>query len=297
MLRLTRRELFDEPCAPFAAREISAWRATPVMTAEAVKIIFFLDGHAMVRSPAATHQMVAGDVLTLSEGAWFAADPVLPSRAITLYIDVDFLRASARWIPPGHPLKSALQKALTHCLPATNVRFEADVMRALTPALQRIVRATSHSEAPYSVLQASGSLFARMAKHAPVVPASPSSALPRPNAIVVRAVTQVVLDPSRRWSVRDLAATVAISESQLTRLFRQELGTTPATLVREQRISEMARLLSMNETGIAQAARQAGWRNASSASRAFKRRYGASPRVYRDRTAVSCDGIHDPDPS
>ncbi len=221
-----------------------AHRVTPAVAAEAIKVVFILCGHATVRLPASAHQVVAGDVLILSEDSWCAADPVLPTKAITLYIDADFLRANARWMPPGHPLASGLHSALTQRAWAANVRFEAHVMRALTPALQRMTHATNHPEDPYLVLEASASLFAHMARHAPVEPAAAPSARRRRGGIVTRAVAQVMHDLDRRWSVADLAPTVAISGSQLSRLFRDELGTSPAAFVRAQRVNEMARLLS-----------------------------------------------------
>jgi AraC-like DNA-binding protein len=228
--------------------------------------------------------VLAGDVLILSEGSWCAADPIKPTEAITLYIDPDFLRANARWIPPRHPLAPGLCGALTQHVSAANVRFEANVMRALTPALKRMAHATNHPEDPYSVIEASISLFAHIARQAQVEPDGVGFTRLRRGGIVARAMAQVMQDLDRRWSVADLASTVAISGSQLTRLFRDELGTSPAAFVREQRISEMARLLSTGVRGIAEAARQVGWPDASSASRAFRRRYGVSPRVYRDRS-------------
>lgn len=244
LLRLTRGEFFNELPVPFAAREIMAQRATPAVIAEAIKVVFILCGNAAVRSSAAVHQLAAGDVLILSENAWCAAEPLLPTTAITVYIDADFLRANVRWIPRDHALKAGLHSALTQRFSASTVRLETEMMRALTPTLRRMTHTTLLPADPYLVLEASASLFARIARQASVAPEKIPSAQFRPGEIVARAVEQVTHDLDRRWTVADLASTVAISESQLTRLFQDELATSPAAFVREQRVGEMARLLS-----------------------------------------------------
>ncbi|MFD1861042.1 helix-turn-helix domain-containing protein [Aeromicrobium camelliae] len=100
---------------------------------------------------------------------------------------------------------------------------------------------------------------------------------------------------SRTWSMETLAREVALSPSQLRRLFNSQVGVSPAAYLARLRAEKMAELLATTSMGVTQAARESGWRDATVAARNFKKRYGVSPREYaasfrvRDRCSnVDC---------
>jgi len=100
---------------------------------------------------------------------------------------------------------------------------------------------------------------------------------------VARAVALLDSEISRTWRVEQLAAAVALSSSQLARRFRAELGTSPAAYLRQLRADRMAELLASTHIPVNEAARAVGWSSATIAARAFKVRYGTTPRGFTAR--------------
>jgi transcriptional regulator GlxA family with amidase domain len=112
---------------------------------------------------------------------------------------------------------------------------------------------------------------------------SPSTSHPRPRSDVLRAVTDAVAaDPGGDHSIATMAATAAVSPRHLTRLFRAELGTTPARYVEEVRIDAGKRMLEQG-LSVADAAREAGFGTSESMRRTFVLRVGVAPRTYQQR--------------
>jgi len=118
---------------------------------------------------------------------------------------------------------------------------------------------------------------------------SPSTAYPRPRSEVLRAVTDAVAaDPGADHSIARMAAAAALSPRHLTRLFRTELGTTPARYVEAVRIDAGKRGLEQGMS-VADAARVAGFGTSESMRRAFVLRVGVAPRTYQQRFASTAN--------
>lgn len=112
---------------------------------------------------------------------------------------------------------------------------------------------------------------------------SPATSHPRPHSEALRAVTDaVVADPTADHSITRMAAAAAVSPRHLSRLFRAELGVTPARYVEDVRIDAGKRGLDQG-LGVADAAREAGFGTAESMRRAFVLRVGVPPRTYQQR--------------
>ena len=90
----------------------------------------------------------------------------------------------------------------------------------------------------------------------------------------------------REWSTR-----AGLGERQLTRLFRQRLGTTPQAFHRALRLDRAAALLRQTPMPVSQVALATGFANFAHFSQAFAARFGASPRAYRrQRPRAGTDG-------
>lgn len=112
---------------------------------------------------------------------------------------------------------------------------------------------------------------------------SPSLRRPLPPTPVLHAIQEAVAaDPAGDHSVPRLAARAGVSPRHLTRLFRDELGTTPAKYVELVRLDAAKSLLDVGHP-VTLAAGQAGFGSPESLRRAFIRYLGVPPRAYQHR--------------
>ncbi len=84
-------------------------------------------------------------------------------------------------------------------------------------------------------------------------------------------------------AVRDMAATVSISESHLRRLFRAEYGTGPARYFQEMKMREARRLLRESAEPIKAISSRLGFDDLPHFYRSFKNYTEMAPAEYRDR--------------
>ena len=93
-------------------------------------------------------------------------------------------------------------------------------------------------------------------------------------------------NPAEDLSIANLARRTGLSPRHLTRVFRQEVGVTPATWVKEARVAAARRLLESGEAVPKQVAAQCGFANADTLRRVFVRLIGVTPAEYRRRYQV-----------
>ncbi len=112
---------------------------------------------------------------------------------------------------------------------------------------------------------------------------STALATPPARGDLLRAVTAAVLaDPAADHTLPAMAAAAAVSTRHLTRLFRAELGTTPARWVERVRLDRAQQLL-LDGHSVTSAARRSGLGSDESLRRAFAHHLGTTPSDYRRR--------------
>jgi AraC-like DNA-binding protein len=99
--------------------------------------------------------------------------------------------------------------------------------------------------------------------------------------VLAPALGELHAAPADKWTVATLAARVAVSRSVLDERFRTVLGRSPIRYLTEWRMHVATELLEHTELGVAQVARRVGYDSEEAFSRAFKRRYGHAPSVWR----------------
>ncbi|MEU2617838.1 helix-turn-helix domain-containing protein [Streptomyces sp. NPDC007157] len=102
-------------------------------------------------------------------------------------------------------------------------------------------------------------------------------------------VASVLADPTADHSLPSLAASAAVSARHLTRLFRAELGTTPARWVERVRLDRAQQLL-LEGHSVTSAALHSGLGTDETLRRAFARHLGTTPTHYRSRFATTGGG-------
>jgi AraC family transcriptional regulator, arabinose operon regulatory protein len=98
--------------------------------------------------------------------------------------------------------------------------------------------------------------------------------------VVLEQITARLDDP---LTVTSLAKTAGLSESRLSHLFANQLGTPPMRFVERQRMQAAEQLLDLTARSVAEVARAVGYEDALYFSTRFKRFAGLSPSAYRHR--------------
>ncbi|MFG2358704.1 GlxA family transcriptional regulator [Streptomyces sp. NPDC048521] len=115
----------------------------------------------------------------------------------------------------------------------------------------------------------------------PADPAGQVTSAPR-NPLVRKLTEEIVADPSAQYTLTDLASRAAVSPRHLSRLFQEELRTTPAKFVEQVRFDTARSLLDSGES-VTNTAFMSGFGSMETLRRAFITRLGVSPRAYQHR--------------
>ncbi|CAG9171663.1 GlxA family transcriptional regulator [Cupriavidus pampae] len=97
----------------------------------------------------------------------------------------------------------------------------------------------------------------------------------------------VAAHPAERHDVPALAERIGVSARHLTRLFREEIGITPASWVEAARVAAARQLLEQGDLAPKQVAAECGFSSVDTLRRAFLRVVGVTPADYRKRHALA----------
>lgn len=93
-------------------------------------------------------------------------------------------------------------------------------------------------------------------------------------------------EPAGEWSLEGLAAAVGLSRSGFALKFKQTVGETPLHYLTTLRMLQAMEQLSQTDETLERIARQVGYQDAFSFSKAFKKAFGLSPRAFRQKDAA-----------
>ncbi|HWD05552.1 MAG TPA: DJ-1/PfpI family protein [Amycolatopsis sp.] len=109
------------------------------------------------------------------------------------------------------------------------------------------------------------------------------AAQPARDAVLRRLMDRVTADPGADHSLSVLAGDAGVSVRHLTRLFREQLGTSVARFVESTRLEAARQLLETGTEPLDVVARRTGFGSAETLRRVFAREVGVPPSAYRAR--------------
>lgn len=99
-----------------------------------------------------------------------------------------------------------------------------------------------------------------------------------------KAVAHILGNPRANLSIPALAALLAMSQRTFMRVFKAELGTTPAVFIERVRVDQARRMLETDQVALAKSVAGAcGFRDEETMRRAFVRHLSVTPSQYRAR--------------
>lgn len=108
-----------------------------------------------------------------------------------------------------------------------------------------------------------------------------------------RVLDAVAQEPGGNHTLTAMARRAGVSVRHVTRLFYEEVGTTPARYVEQVRLEAAQGLLERSDDSMAVVARRTGFGSPESLRRAFARHLGVTPGAYRARFRTTGEGTKD----
>lgn len=112
------------------------------------------------------------------------------------------------------------------------------------------------------------------------------------DAVTLHVLLTLHEHPARAWTARELAASVGVSVSTLTRRFTALVGMTPAEYLRLWRLDLAAHRLRTSDRPVAAVARSVGYTSEFAFTRAFARHQGQPPARYRSHSRLLAGRPH-----
>src|SRR5215204_7354201 len=108
---------------------------------------------------------------------------------------------------------------------------------------------------------------------------------------VKRVIELIHEDPSRTFSLAEMAEAVNLSGPYFCSLFKAITGVPPAKYLKVLKMQQAATLLTTTFLSVKEIVRCVGLADESHFVRDFKRLYGMTPSEYRNNTLLSSDSI------
>jgi AraC-like DNA-binding protein len=267
------------------------------------KIVHAMAGAVDIETAQGTSVLLPGMSLALGSGQWCRIKPQPRVRLWTVYIEEDLLRlCMARFLPDPERVRAGLHPGDWDGRPIV-MSPGLPVLHRVEPIWRQLSVLRDGDLPPEVVAVRSIELFARWvgvvlptfvtSEHSaeessfrtPIEGRLTDSSVIGQTGKAARLLREHMEQP---WTASALARAVALSRSQLTRMFVIRTGIAPMRFLTEVRLTEFTRLIEETDLSVALAARKVGWRDARVASSWFSRRYGATPSQYRTKPHPHC---------
>ncbi|MGO1316680.1 MAG: AraC family transcriptional regulator, partial [Cellulomonadaceae bacterium] len=243
MVVLTASALFSGLGPPLAVREQQADSPSGPVVAEAVKVVFGLSGWAHVFSSHGSEILEAGKVLVIPAGVECSGFPLGHARTVTFYLYPEYLADQVRWLSGKHPLVHHLHRALDGDPALHSLQLAPSSMYDLATPLTSLSQSSTGVLGDFALLSIASDVFDAVGRLSGVSSGNVELTSVVPRREVAAAIALLRADLGRSWRMDELAREVAVSPSHLARLFRMQVGVSPAAFLRQLRADRMAELL------------------------------------------------------
>jgi AraC-like DNA-binding protein len=107
-----------------------------------------------------------------------------------------------------------------------------------------------------------------------------------PDLRVARALGLMCAELAKRWTVESLARKVGLSRAAFAKRFVLTTGVSPLRYLAQLRLLRAAELLRGSDASLSEVAVEVGYASEFALSRAFKRKFGVAPGLFRRRAAA-----------
>lgn len=287
--------------APLLARSRTVHHPIGPVAYDCVKVIVVRDGSAILFSEFGQQPVKPGDVILLGANVLCGSEPEGHITVTTVYLDTDYVLDQVRWQYAAFLEDRLDAQGLAETIytePAQILRLGEDRAGMLMPWLDELVTLSVDGDFVRHYLRMQALWFQIAYVIAPFIKVSPvrispsqrahiRPTLPRdrrfaPLRVEVRRAAGLLREnPSRRWTLDELAAEVHLSPSRLSSVFVEAFGKTPLAFLTMLRAEHVAKLLRETDLTVTAAMQRAGWHSRSHATRLFRQYVGVAPGHYR----------------
>ena len=248
---------------------------------EFYKVVFLLAGSGSYHIEGSSYQLVSGDIVLVGSRCVHRPhfEPGILYERVILYISPELLRAGSA---ADFALEDLFSGAKSHVLRS------GDMFRRKMLAMTAQLEAEMSSSEPGASVLARCVLFEMLVRIAREMSGGPDS-LPGPYAPKdekIREILRFIDDNlSEDLSIDALASRFFISKYHMMRLFRSRTGFTIHGYLIDKRLHLARELIERGETAL-EACYSCGYKDYSSFSRAYKKRFQESPGRAREGSTV-----------
>jgi AraC-like DNA-binding protein len=294
-------EVFPWGESAIATEEMTVNQPTCAHSHEFAVLAFVRSGVALQHTERGANRLRTGNLTVLGPGSWHAYEPQDELKVVNLYLSERLLDGELVWLrqlPLIGPLLQPRPPLADNAVLTLDLDFVTQ--QATSTALSRF--AEPGASGMFTRLARLFDLFAVLSPtfeaHDPAHESSPIPRGPqhatsashlssRYRESVAHAVAVLHDRIEASWNLERLAQEIALSPSQLARVFRADTGSSPMAFLQRIRSERMAYLLRTTTLTVASAGRAVGWDDPSYASRRFRAHWSSSPNAYRGRFGQS----------
>lgn len=251
-----------------------------------MKLVYVSGGRTKITYDAGALPMGEGEIAFLPADRTYVGSPSAVVETIAVYIDPQFALDQLRWLPSTAPFLEELFSA-TEPRPLTVTPHRRSQLHRRLHELTQVQTISPNSE--LQQMAGLARVFGLIHPDGEVPVFLPDLQHPE----IEEAIRLLESDLECSWTVRALADRVALSPSQLTRLFARHTGMSPARYLREARARRMHQLLIRGVVNVSEAARLVGWSDLSHASRAYRAVFGQAPSTAKSQQVADSGVLED----